>query len=147
VLLYSQQTSRLVGLSVLTSVSTKTARDTELGAVPLNLPTPVDRLLVELIERCRGYAAVAAGDNPWLFPGGRSGRHMSESHMGRRLRQVGISSLIARNTALIELGGELPAAVIAKLLDLSIKRAVAWNIEAGNTNPRYVAAVARRDHR
>jgi hypothetical protein len=55
----------------------------------------------------------------------------------------GISPRIARNSALIELAGELPAAVIARLLGFSVKRAVTWNAEAGNSNPRYAAAVAR----
>ena len=63
--------------------------------------------------------------------------------MGARLRGIGISPQLARNTALIELAGELPAAVISKLLGFSIKRALAWNIEAGIANPRYAAAVAR----
>jgi hypothetical protein len=67
---------------------------------------------------------------------------MSSQRMGHRLRQIGVPPRLARNTALIDLAGELPAAVIAKLLDFSIKRAVTWNIEAGNTNPRYAAAVA-----
>jgi hypothetical protein len=108
------------------------------------VPTPVDRLLAELVEQRRGYAAIDVGTNPWLFPGGRSGRHLSPSQMGVRLRRIGVSPRIARNTALIELAGELPAAVLAKLLGFSIKRAVTWNIEAGNTRPRYAAAVARR---
>jgi hypothetical protein len=58
----------------------------------------------------------------------------------------GLSSAprLARNTAPTELASELPAAVIAKLLGYRVKRAVAWNIEAGNTHPRYAAAVARR---
>ena len=88
---------------------------------------------------CRNIVAdtplSTVGTNPWLFPGGRSGRHLSPSQMGVRLRRIGISPRIARNTALIELAGELPAAVLAKLLGFSIKRAVTWNIEAGNTNP------------
>ncbi len=145
VLLYSQQTSRLVGVRVADVAITENRDVTlKLGTVPLNVPAPVDRLLAELIEQRRGYAAVVPGDNPWLFPGGRAGRHISEGQMGARLRRIGISPLLARNTALIELAGELPAAIISKLLGFSIKRAASWNIEAGNTNPRYAAAVARR---
>lgn len=85
------------------------------------------------MEQRQGYVAVDASQNPWLFPGGCSGRHLSANRMGMRLRRIGISPRIARNTVLIELAGELPAAVLAKLLGFSIKRAVIWNIEAGNT--------------
>jgi len=145
VLLYSQQTARLVTLKVSdVSVESTGSVMLKLGTVPLTVPAPVDRFVAELVGQRRGYAAIDIGDNPWLFPGGRSGRHLSASQMGLRLRRIGISPRVARNTALIELAGELPAAVIAKLLGFSIKRAVTWNIEAGNTNPRYAAAVARR---
>ncbi len=145
VLLYSQQTSRLVALKVSdVTVDTNGAMTLKLGAAPVVLPQPVDRSVAELIEQRRGYAAVSAGDSPWLFPGGRSGQHLSPERLGARLRAIGIVPRLARNTALIELASELPAAVIAKLLGCSVKRAVAWNIEAGNTHPRYAATVARR---
>lgn len=148
VLLYSQQTTRLVTLKVAdVTVAEDCSVTLKLGVVPLNVPAPVDRFILKLVEQRRGYAAVAATSNPWLFPGGRSGQHISETRMGVRLRQIGVSPLIARNTALIELAGELPAAVIAKLLGFSIKRAVTWNIEAGNTYPRYAAAIARSGSR
>ncbi|WP_155724178.1 hypothetical protein [Mycobacterium avium] len=55
-----------------------------------------------------------------------------------------VCGIFTRNTALIDLAGELPAAVLAKLLGLSIKRAVTWSEAAGNTRPRYAAEVARR---
>ena len=147
VLLYSQQTARLVTLKVTDVTVEADVVKLRLGAMPLLVPAPVDRLITDLVQQRRGYAAVDVGANPWLFPGGRSGGHLSATQMGLRLRRIGIPPRIARNTALIELAGELPAAVIAKLLGFSIKRAVAWNIEAGNTNPRYAAAVARNYRR
>ena len=55
--------------------------------------------------------------------------------MGIRLKRIGVSPKLARNTALIALAGELPAVVLSKLLGFSVKRAVVWNAEAGNTNP------------
>jgi hypothetical protein len=148
VLLYSQQTTRLVTVRVAdVTVDESGSMKLKLGTVPITVPAPVDRLFAELVEQRRGYAAVTVSENLWLFPGGRSGRHMSPSRMGIRLKQIGISPLLARNTALIELAGELPAPVIAKLLGFSVKRAVTWNAEAGNTNAQYAAAVARGSRR
>ncbi len=145
VLLYSQQTSRLVTLRAdCLAVDESDCCTITLGAVPLNLPKPVAELLASLVAQRRGYAAVDIGINPWLFPGGRTGQHLSAQQMGVRLRRVGVSPLLARNTALIALAGELPAVVLAKLLGFSVKRAVVWNAEAGNTYPGYAAAVARR---
>ena len=148
VLLYSQQTFRLVTLRTDEIYFGENGTCTiKLGAVPLSVPMPVAQLLSDLVEQRRGYAAVDIGINPWLFPGGRTGQHLSAQQMGCRLRKAGISPQLARNTALIALAGELPAVVLAKLLGFSVKRAVTWNAEAGNTYPGYAAAVARRTSR
>jgi hypothetical protein len=145
VLLYSQQTSRLVTLRADCIAADENGCCTiKLGTVPLNVPEPVAELLADLVRERRGYAAVDIGINPWLFPGGRTGQHLSAQQMGVRLRRVGVSPQLARNTALIALAGELPAMVLAKLLGYSVKRAVTWNVEAGNTYPGYAAAIARR---
>lgn len=73
--------------------------------------------------------------------------HVASTHGSPPLRKVGVPPRLARNTAVIELAEELPAAVISKLLGFSIKRVAGWNIEAGNTNSRYAATVARREGR
>jgi integrase len=144
ILLYSQPTARLIRIELADVATRDDGRITlRLGQIPLTLPTPLDQFIGELVAQRRGYAAVTASDNPWLFPGGRSGQHLSSEQMGQRMRNIGIPPQLARNTALIDLAGELPAAVIARLLGFNIKRAATWNIEAGNTNPRYAAALAR----
>lgn len=145
VLLYSQQTARIVTLRTDSVVLDENGGCTiTLGTVPLNVPQPVAALFSDLVAERRGYAAVDIGVNPWLFPGGQTGQHLSPQRMGVRLRRAGVSPQLARNTALIALAGELPAVVLAKLLGFSVKRAVVWNAEAGNTYPGYAAAVARR---
>lgn len=64
----------------------------------------------------------------------------------RRLSAIGITAAIGRNTALMELAGEMPAAVISGLLGFGINRATRWTHDAGNTRPGYAAEVAQRDH-
>jgi len=49
---------------------------------------------------------------------------------------------LARNTALIDLAAQLPAAVLSQLLGLQLQTAANWTIEAGNSRLRYAAAVA-----
>jgi hypothetical protein len=51
---------------------------------------------------------------------------------------------MARNSALIDLAAQLPAAVLSQLLGFHLQTATAWTIEAGNTRLRYAAALA--DH-
>ncbi|MGB5796174.1 MAG: hypothetical protein WBH51_10340 [Mycolicibacter algericus] len=147
VLLYSQPTARLVTLKVADVTITDDAVRLKLGTVPIAVPSPVDRLVADLVHQRHGHAAVTVGTNPWLFPGGRSGGHLSSNQVALRLKRIGIYPRLARNTALIDLAGELPAVVLAKLLGFSVKRAVTWSEEAGNTRPRYAAEVARRNTR
>lgn len=145
VLLYSQQTSRLVALRANAIREHENGLCTiTLGDTPLQIPEPVASLFRQLAANRQGHAAVEIGINPWLFPGGHTGQHLSAERMGARLRRIGISPQLARNTALIALAGELPAVVMAKLLGFSIKRTVVWNAEAGHTYNGYAAAVARR---
>jgi hypothetical protein len=40
------------------------------GAVPVDLPVPVDDLALQQVEVRRSYAVLARTDSPWLFPGG-----------------------------------------------------------------------------
>jgi hypothetical protein len=44
----------------------------------------------------------------------------------------------------MEMAGEMPAAVITKLLGISIHRATRWTQDAGNTRPGYATQIARR---
>ncbi|GGU43014.1 hypothetical protein GCM10010178_39600 [Lentzea flava] len=61
------------------------------------------------------------------------------------LRTLGISPTLGRNTALMDMAAEMPAAVIARLLGISLDRATRWTYDAGNTRPGYAREVARRD--
>ena len=62
----------------------------------------------------------------------------------RRLRDLGVSPTLGRNTALMDMAGEMPAAVITGLLGISLDRATRWTQDAGNTRPGYAAELARR---
>src|SRR6266567_1019413 len=64
--------------------------------------------------------------SPWLFPGGQPGRPISASHLGQRLKDLGIQPGPARSTALFQLATELPAALLARMLGIHIDVAVAW---------------------
>lgn len=61
-----------------------------------------------------------------------------------RLRGLGVSATLGRNTALMEMVGEMPAAVITKLLGISLHQATKWTQDTGNTGSGYATEVARR---
>jgi hypothetical protein len=61
-----------------------------------------------------------------LFPGRTPHRSIDPGVFARRLKQRGISPRAGRNTALIVLASELPAAVLSDLLGIDIATATRW---------------------
>jgi hypothetical protein len=57
----------------------------------------------------------------WLFPGTRTGQHISEQSLMHRLRGLGIDIQAARNAALHDLIKEIDPASVADLLGYSNK--------------------------
>ncbi|WP_371572724.1 hypothetical protein [Streptomyces sp. NBC_01314] len=116
-----------------------------LGTRPVEIPEPLSTLIRDLVRTRKGYAVVGHTDaHPWLFPGGLPGRPISAAQLKHRLNRLGIPTRAGRNTALMELAGQLPAVVLNRLLGLHINTATLWSQDAGNTRPGYAAEVARR---
>ncbi|BCK66503.1 hypothetical protein Srufu_004560 [Streptomyces libani subsp. rufus] len=94
---------------------------------PVVLPAPLASLVRELVATRRGKAEVGTPDDvPWLFPGGRSGRPVTDSQIGKRLHDIGIRPKQDRSTAPSTLASELPAAILVRTLGTQIKVAVQW---------------------
>ena len=145
VLLYAQRPaaiSRLTLNDLDTSDGTVRLR---LGSVPVVLPEPLATLARELDGTRRGHAVLGdQGTSRWLFPGGQPGCPVSADRLGERLRQLGLRPGQARSTALFQLATELPAAVLARLLGIHIKVAVAWQHVSAGDWAGYAADVSRR---
>ena len=98
-----------------------------------------------LLARRRGHAALGdQGASPWLFPGGRPGQPISAYQLAERLRQLGLRPAQSRTTALFGLATELPAAVLARLLGIHIKVAVAWQRASAGDWTTYAADYSHR---
>jgi hypothetical protein len=116
-----------------------------LGSSPIALPEPLATLATRLVATRRGHAALAANDaNPWLFPGGQPGRPISADRMRNRLRALGIDLTSSRNTALLQLATELPAAILARTLGIHIDVAVEWQRHAAGDWAAYAADFSTR---
>ena len=76
-----------------------------------------------------------------LFPGRSPARPVAPQTLTRRLRQHGIESRQARNTALAAWASDLPPAVLASLLGVHIQTAVNW---ASRTRRDWTAYLAER---
>ncbi|MBX7269580.1 hypothetical protein KIF24_28600 [Micromonospora sp. Llam7] len=145
VLLHAQPVSRIAGLTVEHVEATPDGTHLRLGSTPIRLPPPLDHLVAELVGRRAGHTAVGrTAANRWLFPGAAPGQPLSAQQLGARLRRLGVPARTSRNTTLMDLAGQLPAAVLSQLLGLHLQTATNWTQEAGNTRPRYAAAVTTR---
>lgn len=134
VLLYGLTLSKVTQLRT-SDLTTRNGRTyLTLSTHELRVAPPVGRLL-------DGQAAHADSlGTPWLFPGAQPGQHVSTA-MGSKLRRHGLpGTSSARAAALISLAAELPAAVIADLLGISIQTAERWGDHARYDWSQYLAA-------
>ncbi len=147
-LLYGQQLSRIAAMRT----DQLRCRDEQtflrFGAAEVVIPEPLDELLVALARDGRRYRGVGSPpDTDWLFPGMHPGQPLTAKHLGLRLRRIGVYALPGRRAALMSLAAQLPAAVLADLLNVSPTTAVGWVRDAGGDWSRYAAELARaRSH-
>jgi hypothetical protein len=115
-----------------------------LGREPVELPAPLDQLVLTLAREPRGHATTAATTTRWLLPGMRLDAPLSHEHYRRRLTKVGVTALAARTGALASLAGQLPPAILADLLGISESSAAHWSALAFGEWTSYAAHAARR---
>jgi hypothetical protein len=145
VLLYAQTPAAVSRLTLEHVQTAEHAVRLRLGPDPITLPEPLAGLVLDLLDRRRGHAALGnRGTSRWLFPGGRPGQPISAYQLAERLRQLGLRPAQSRTTALFGLATELPAAVLARLLGIHIKVAVAWQHASAGDWTAYAANYSSR---
>ncbi|MGH9087342.1 MAG: hypothetical protein ACRDYZ_04410 [Acidimicrobiales bacterium] len=147
VLLYGQQLSRIASLRR-DQVTVEADGSTRLllGTTPIEVPPPLDQLIARLLDEHRHHTAFSlpALPTPWLFPGLHPGRPFNANQLGTRLRRLGIEPQAGRRGALAHLAATMPAAVLARALDLTPGTAVRWVGTTGGDWNRYAADLLRR---
>ncbi|WP_176926748.1 hypothetical protein [Actinokineospora alba] len=113
------------------------------GGHRLQLPPAVATLILNQRDGASTVSVVGRSrpqDHQWLFPGGFPGRPARDaiyralrSHLGLHLRR-------ARSAALASLAAQIPAAVLAQLLDININTAIAWANYAQHDWTTYLTA-------
>ena len=144
VLLYGQQVSRIATITQdQLSVEGELVR-LRLGPTAIEVPEPLGGLLVRLAREGRRYMGVGSpATSPWLFPGMSPGRPMGASHLGQRLRTLGIPTRPGRRAAMIHLASRLPGAALADLLGIAPTTAVDWVRAAGGDWTTYAARLVQ----
>jgi hypothetical protein len=147
-LLFGQQQSRIAVMT--TDQITHHGNDVfiRFGTHDVPATEPLGTLLLQLITEGKSHVGIGSPtDTRWLFPGGMPGQPITASRLAERLRALGIHTQAARRATLIDLASQLPAAVLADLLNLSPITAVRWTREAGGDWTRYAADLAQtRNH-
>jgi hypothetical protein len=143
VLLYAQRAARITQLTTRNVTITEDGVELLLGQAPILVPEAFGDLLEALVNDRRA-TATGSQDVIWLYPAPRLGQPLAPRSLLQRLRALGVQATLGRNTALMEMAGEMPAAVITKLLGISLHRATRWTQDAGNIRPGYATQVARR---
>lgn len=147
-LLFGQQQSRI---AVMTTDQV-TPRDGEVfvrfSRHDVPVPEPLGALLLQLIADGKSHIGIGSPtETRWLFPGGMPGRPITASRLADRLRTLGIPTQAGRRAALLDLAAQLPAAVLADLVNLHPTTAAKWMHQAGGDWNRYAAELARtRNH-
>lgn len=146
VLLFAQRATTISQLSVDNITEREGEMRIRLGREPVVVPAPLADLVRQIVRSRVGHATIGDdASSPWLFPGGRPGQPISAARLTERLREIGIYAGPARSTALFQLAGELPAAILARLLGIHISAAVKWQRAASGDWAAYAADVSRRE--
>ena len=144
-LCYGQQLSRI---AVMTTEQVHRHDDVvslRFGTHNITVPSPLSGLLTELTDIGRSHRGVGSPTTSrWLFPGHLPGRPITAARLGERLRLLGVRALPGRRATLLQLAAEVPAAVLAELLNLTPGTATRWTRDAGGDWSRYAAELARR---
>ena len=146
VVLYAQPVARIARLAV-DDIHDHTGRLTiTFGKDHLEVPDPLAGLLRQLPwRRQTGPSGAVADADRWLFPGRQAGQPIHPSHLNRRLTALGIQTRAARHAALLQLARDVPAAVLADMLNIDVTTATRWAARSGAIWKNYAAT--RLTHR
>lgn len=145
ILLYG---ARIEGIHRLTTADISTVEGRtylSIARYPLELTSPVAQLIQRLaaIAELAPRAETRRGDASYLFASSR--RHHEPIHpttLGRKLAQAGVHPQIARNSAMLALASDLPAAVVATQAGLTPQTTTRWAQLSQRDNVEYVVARA-----
>ncbi|MGH9259943.1 MAG: hypothetical protein ACRD08_08615, partial [Acidimicrobiales bacterium] len=147
-LLYGQPLSRITAITIDQVTTRGEQTHLRLGREDISVAEPLAGLLHALTREPHRYLGVGSPTpSKWLFPGMQPGRPLTAARLGERLRALGIRAQPGRRSAMHNLASQVPAAVLADLLNLAPTTAVRWVRDAGGDWSRYAAELARTsDH-
>ncbi|WP_331726037.1 hypothetical protein [Streptomyces sp. NBC_01012] len=140
-LLYAQWPAAISRLTIEETDGTVRIR---LGAVPVELPTPVAELALRRLRFAAAMPSLAGQTRPGSSPAASPAARSAPGPWGERLRKLGIRLAESRSAALFQLATELPAAILTRTLGIDITVAIKWQRAAAGDWAAYAAVVSRR---
>ncbi|MGO9977117.1 MAG: hypothetical protein ACLP01_30805 [Solirubrobacteraceae bacterium] len=131
IMLFAQPVSHVARLTVQDITIDQNAVAIRLGTSPITVPEPLAGHLRSLVDDRSCRATARLEEHRWLFPGNVAGRAIDEQVLSRRLKRIGVNCAAARRGALLQLAGQMPAALLADLLGVHIATATQWAQIAG----------------
>lgn len=110
------------------------------GEFPVWVPTPFAQQIRHHLEHRARTHTRPADSNPYLFPGGRAGAHITSTHLMTQVRSLGINLLAAKNTSLTDLVMQIPPSIVADSLGYSYQITAKYSALAADTFARYVSS-------
>jgi hypothetical protein len=140
VLLYGIPVTRIVELTQDAVDHRGAASFLALGEHPVPMPPAIIRLVAAQAAAASSRRSTSPNTSAWLFPGRLAGRPTAATVLTQRLRAHDLDVKAARNTAVLTLAADLPAAVLSKILGIHINTAVDWTRHAAHDWNGYLAA-------
>lgn len=139
-LLFGIRAVRIVQLHVSDVVLAEGIVRVRLGRQPLVLPGELsEAAAAAVLTRTAPRMLTETIDEEWLFPGARSGHHLTAEALNLRLRRLGIDPRRARAGALVALAQQLPPSVLSALTGLEITSCVRWSDAVAASRANYAA--------
>ena len=147
ILLYGARTESIHRLTT-ADISTAEGRTyLAIARDPLELPPQVAQLIERLavIAECSPQALARTGAASYLFASPRRPHEpIHPTTLGRKLAQAGIRPQIARNSAMLALASDLPAAVVATQMGLTPQTTTRWAQFSQRDGIEYIVARTTR---
>ncbi|MEO3930984.1 hypothetical protein ABGB07_45160 [Micromonosporaceae bacterium B7E4] len=133
VLLFGQRITRLAALDVNAVTVTDSRTTLTLAVTPIRLREPLAGLAREVAAHSHRTGS------RWLFPSCQGNRPLSGERLRDRAAKLGLTdALHARNGALAALAAQLPPALLADQIGLSVDAAAKWSKATAATRGTYV---------
>ncbi|EOT04774.1 hypothetical protein P354_15535 [Streptomyces noursei PD-1] len=140
--LYALSAARISELTVDGFCQDETGSYFTFGNEPVLLPPKLAQLIEEQIapRRISLFIPTAEDDPGFLFPGNPASRPRSAHSVRNLLKQHGLLTLAARNTAMIAMISDMPPKVVSDLLGLSPDTTTQWAEYLQDSWADYLAA-------